>query len=127
MNILSSLLNFIGGKISDFTTRITSIEGKLNDAVVIKSYSYAYSNLAAGGALSITANNFGATTPSGYLPLAVRRATTGSNWCYITGMLADGTGSNTMLAIHNVGTVAISGTATIRVAYIRSSLINVIT
>ena len=126
MNILSSLLNFIGGKISDFTSRITSIEGKLSDAVVIKSYSYAYSNLAAGGALSITANNFGATTPSGYLPLAVRRATTGSNWCYITGMLADGTGTGTMLAIHNVGTVAISGTATIRVAYIRSSIASVL-
>lgn len=126
MNILSSLLNFIGGKISDFTSRITTIEGKLTDAVVIKSYSYAYSNLAAGGALSITANNFGATTPSGYLPLAVRRATTGSNWCYITGMLADGTGAGTMLAIHNVGTVAISGTATIRVAYIRSSIASVL-
>lgn len=126
MNILSSLLNFIGGKISDFTSRITSIEGKLTDAVVIKSYSYAYSNLAAGGALSITANNFGASTPSGYIPLAVRRATTGSNWCYITGMLADGTGTSTMLSIHNVGTVAISGTATIRVAYIRSSLADVL-
>lgn len=124
MNILSSLLNFIGGKISDFTSRITTIEGKLSDAVVIKSYSYAYSNLAAGGALSITAKNFGATTPSGYLPLAVRRATTGSNWCYITGMLADGTG--TMLSIHNVGTVAMSGTATIRVAYIRSSIASVL-
>lgn len=126
MNILSSLLNFIGNKISDFTSRLTTIEGKLTDAVVIKSYSYQYSNLAAGGALSITANNFGATTPSGYLPLAVRRATTGSNWCYITGMLADGTGTGTMLAIHNVGTVAISGTATIRVAYIRSSIASVL-
>ena len=126
MNILSSLLDFICGKISTFTSKITSIEGKLTDAVVIKSYSYAYSNLAAGGALSITANNFGATTPSGYLPLAVRRATTGSNWCYITGMLADGTGTGTMLAIHNVGTVAISGTATIRVAYIRSSIASVL-
>lgn len=126
MNILSSLLNFIGGKISDFTSRITSIEGKLTDAVVIKSYSYQYSNLAAGGALSITANNFGATTPSGYLPLAVRRATTGSNWCYITSIRADGRDTGTMLAIHNVGAVAISGTASIRVTYIRSSIASVL-
>lgn len=125
MNILSSLLDFICGKISSFTSKITDIEGKLSNAVVIKSYSYQY-QVASGGALSITANNFGATTPAGYLPLAVRRATTGSNWCYITAMLADGTGTGTMLAIHNVGTATISGTATIRVAYIRSSLADVL-
>lgn len=125
MNILSSLLNFIGSKISDFTSRITDIEGKLTEAVIVKSYTYSYQNLAAGGALSITGTNFGASTPSGYLPFAVRRATTGSNWCYITAIRVDG-GTGTMLSIHNVGASAISGAATIRVAYIRSSLIRVI-
>ena len=95
---------------------------ELSEAFIIKEYSYAYTNLAAGGVLSITGTMFHAGNPAGYTPVGVRRATSGHVSGAITAIIANA-GGNPMLNIKNTHTAAISGTATITVVYVRTRYI----
>lgn len=104
------------------TETLAIAQEELSEAFIIKEYSCAYTNLAAGGVLSITGTMFHAGNPAGYTPIGVRRATSGHVSGAITAIIASASG-NPMLNIKNTHTAAISGTATIAVVYVRTRYI----
>ena len=90
----------------------------------IVEYTHAYTNLAAGAGLYITANDFGASTPSGYRPAAVLTCNSGSAAnCSVVYFNGAATGTNNMMRIVNTSTAARSYTARITILYVMSSMV----
>ncbi|MBQ9613957.1 MAG: hypothetical protein IJV14_15440 [Lachnospiraceae bacterium] len=120
----------LANSISDLSTAISELTGSLgalNTAltglVMVKTYTYAYTNLAANGYLQVTGTMFKIATPAGYTPIAVRRVTTGNVVCEISAFLGSVTGSVTALNIKNTASSAVSGTASIEIMYVKSSYV----
>lgn len=118
---------FIVGNGSDSSSNAFAVgwDGSI-DAPVFKivEYSYAYTNLAAGAGLYITANDFGASTPSGYRPAAVLTCNSGSAAnCSVVYFNGAATGTNNMMRIVNTSTAARSYTARITILYVMSSMV----
>lgn len=86
-------------------------------------YSYAYTNLAAGAYLNVTATMFGMSTPSGYTPIGYFYAGTGSTNCCLVTINAKASGSGTAVGIRNVSSGAVSSTVGFNVLYARTALI----
>lgn len=140
MNRISSLFSFLANKIGNVTmgTSATTLTGaiaehesdlatmqsSLNTLFIAKDYSYAYTNLAAGGTLQVTGTMFNTSTPSGYTVMGIRRATSGHVSVALMAILAYGTGSSTVLNLKNTHTSAVSGTASISVIYARNAYFN---
>ena len=95
---------------------------KTTTAFKIIEYSYTYS-LAVGGAITISASDFGVSTPSGYTPLCMARVTSGHNAVCIRAFYGD-IASGAALILRHVGNLDIdSSTATIRIVYVKTSFI----
>lgn len=86
----------------------------------VKDYTYAYSNLASGAILSITGTQLGVSTPTGYTPVAVRRAWSGNDNVDVRGFNGNATGSDVVLQLRNVTTSSRSGTARVSILYLMS-------
>lgn len=96
----------------------------LTDIFKIVEYTHAYTSLAAGAGLYITANDFGASTPSGYRPAAVLTCNSGSAAnCHVVYFNGAATGENNMMRIVNVSSAARSYTARITILYVKSSMV----
>ena len=86
--------------------------------MLYKEYSYTYSNLAAGGDLAITAEEMGASVPTGYYPIAIRHFSSGARGVNVRAVLGSNTGaSSVFLALHNSASSSSSGTAIIQMVY----------
>ena len=106
---------------ANLNTEVLNIaRGDLSEAIIIKEYAYSYTNFAANSLLSITGAMFHVVTPTGYVPIGVRRVTGGHVNCVVSAILAYSTGANTVLNIRNTHTAAISGTAVISIVYART-------
>ena len=92
-------------------------------------YTYAWADsVAAGSSLSFTANDFGVSTPDGYVPVGIWRLSTGTVYCSIVVVVPGATGDDTILSIRSLGTSARSGyTAGIGILYMRSEFAELIT
>ena len=86
----------------------------------VKPYTCGYASLAAGASMTFKATDFSAQTPSGYSPVAICRATTGSDKVNIVSFDANATGNETMLHIKNNGTAAVTDVAAVEILYIRT-------
>lgn len=120
---LSNSISDLSTAISELTGSLSALNTALASLVMVKTYTCAYSNLAAGQSLSITGTMFKMATPAGYTPVAIRRATTGITWVDLTAIKGGVLGSESVLVIRNTGTAAMSGTATLEVMYIRSAYV----
>ena len=106
---------------ANLNTEVLNIaRGDLSEAIIIKEYAYSYTNFAANSLLSITGTMFHAVTPTGYIPIGVRRVVGGNVNCVVSAILAYNTGANPVLNIRNTYTAAISGTAVISIVYART-------
>lgn len=77
-------------------------------------YTASYS-IAANNALILTATDFGISTPDGYTPACLINATSGNNNVMIRGFAISGS----VLMMRNITGSAITGTATIRILYVK--------
>ena len=122
---VKALITAANNNLSSLAGQIMALNTLLADAIAVKSYSYSYS-IAANGTESVTGSNFKVATPTGYVPLGVRRATSGSARVGITGIIPDATGSSSVLTLVNTSASSVTGTATIRVLYVKSSMFKVL-
>ena len=97
----------------------------LSSLFMTKTYSYSYT-LASGSTLGIRASDFkdssnnAVSTPSGYVPLAVREYNGGIGHCPVSRVRAYSTGSEQMMVIKNTSSNEQSNTATITIIYVRT-------
>lgn len=84
-------------------------------------YTYTWDSLEARAYTSFTANDFGVSTPDGYVPIGIWRLSTGTAYCGILSVTPGATGSDAILSIQNLSTSTISGqTAGIGILYMKS-------
>lgn len=93
---------------------LTKIANSLTSLVVIKDYSYAYSNLSGSTSLTITAEQMNFSTPSGYTPVGV--LTVDSGHAAVELERVSGYLDN---KIRNVSGSTQSGTYAMRVVYVK--------
>ena len=92
---------------------------------LIKRVSYHYDyTVAANSNLSITGNDLGISTPSGYTVLAPYGFTTGNSSVVTRSVSAGQSGTNTVYALRNVSSSQQTGTAYLNMTYIRSEALN---
>ncbi|MBO7709485.1 MAG: hypothetical protein J6S83_03390 [Lachnospiraceae bacterium] len=98
------------------------VSGVLDKMVKVVDYSYTVSSLAAGAALSITANTFGVSTPAGYKPTSIAKYYVDSNFnLYFLNCRAIGT--DKLLSIKNMSNSAQTNkNITLSIEYVKSSL-----
>lgn len=108
--------------ISALNGNMDIVDANLGYLFIRKTYSYDYSNLAAGSNLSISANDFEVSTPSGYTPAGIVYYHTGNGNVYAYTVSSSATGTSSMMRIHNnAGSSAVSNTATITILYIKTT------
>ena len=95
----------------------------LGASLIIKTYTYAYSSVANGGSLNVTATNLNMSTPSGYTPIAAQQVSSGNGNVVARTWNVAATGSTVAVALRNVATTAQSGTVTFVVLYAKTSMI----
>lgn len=103
----------------------SSISTVLNGLFVYKYYTKAIDSIANNATLSLTGDDFGVSTPSGYTPFAIKRFTSGSVHLYAALVRSDGTGTSTLMNIKNVsGSTQTDKTAGIGILYIKTGIVN---
>ena len=108
--------------ISALNGNMDIVDANLGYLFVRQTYNYDYTNLAAGSNLAITANDFGASTPSGYTPVGLAYYQTGNGNVYAYQINATTTGTGNMMRIHNnASSSSVSATATITILYMRTA------
>lgn len=90
-----------------------------SDLFQTKTYSASYT---AGGnaSVTLTANDFSATTPSGYTPIAVVDFSSQNVSVTVRGIYAKATGTNTMMTLRNVSSSITTSNAYITILYAKS-------
>ena len=98
----------------------------INTLIKLVYYTYKWTtSLAADASLTITADNFGISTPSGYTPMGITRFTSGTNTCVVDRVNPRATGTIAALVIRNKSSSAQTGkTAGIGIMYVRNNFIN---
>ena len=84
----------------------------------VVAYTASYTANASSG-VTISADDFVASTPTGYAPVAVTKFTSGTADVVVRYADATSTGSSVTLAMRNVATSAKSATAGITILYVR--------
>lgn len=87
-----------------------------------KTYTYAYTDLAAGATELVTATAIRAATPSGYTPIGFVTCHSGLRYVDVIWQNAAATGTQNMIVLYNHTTTARSGTATVTVLYAKTDL-----
>lgn len=104
---------------------MTSLNDSLANLMVRKSYSYSYSDLAAGASLAITGNQLGLSRPDGYYPVGIYNLSTGSAYVALAGYnLLATTGA--ALTIVNNSSASRSGSVTFGVIYVNMSNVPIV-
>lgn len=102
--------------------KIDDINNNLNNLFQTKTYSVSYT---AGGnaSVTITADDFNASTPSGYTPIGVVEFASQSVNVTVRGIYSKATGSSTMMTLRNVTSTSSTATAYITILYAKSLFI----
>lgn len=98
---------------------------KINNTMFkYKTYTYAYSSLAAGKTVNIKASDLGISVPSGYRILGVFYFATGDTAVSVDLVAGSNTGSQTVARLRNHGTAAARGTCTIGITWVKTDFIS---
>ena len=89
-----------------------------NTAYKIVSYSHSYT-VSANGSVALTADDMGASTPSGYAPVAITLVGSGNSNVAIRYANASATGSNNMVGLKSVSSSSITASASVSILYLR--------
>ena len=103
-------------------TQLSELQSLFTDFFKVKEYTYAYS-LNSGSTLNITATNFGFSRPTGYVPIAILRATSGTLNVAVIGTNIQATGGGAAMTIYNHSNATRAYTATLTILYARSSMV----
>ncbi len=97
------------------------INSNLAELFKIVSYTAEYT-VGSGNTVWLTYNNFGISAPSGYTPIALARATTGSNVVLLQAFYGNAA-SGSILICRNISNASVTATAAVSVIYVRSGVI----
>lgn len=114
-----------GNSETDYRTgdvNITPANMGLDSLVKTVHYTYAY-NASANSVVTITANDMGVSTPTGYTPVGLMVISTGSGNCFCFTCNAGRTGNSTIMQIKNTSANAVSATAQLDILYIKSAFV----
>lgn len=97
----------------------SAIDEICTDLIQTKTYTASYT---AGGnaSISITADDFNATTPNGYTPIGISDFASQNVNVTVRGIYGRATGTSTMMALRNVSSTSINATAYVTILYIKS-------
>ena len=98
-----------------------AIANALSGSFVMKSYDASYT-CPANGAVGISANAFGMSTPAGYRPVAVYDLQTRHNQVVFRTLKVDASGSANALILVNLSGSEVSQTATLGILYAKTSM-----
>lgn len=115
-NVVNNLNTTVSGYVLDARVG-KSLNDKINGLFKVKAYSFDYSGLSGGAQKTITASDFGMASPSGFVPFAIRRITTGSTNVVIRSFDVSAGGGSLALGILNTGSSVASGTVGFQVIY----------
>lgn len=102
---------------------VTTISNLLKNLFKYVEYSFVISSLAGNTTTTITANQFGMSTPSGYKPLSVKYITTGSVNFHLSYFNPSATGTSNAMGIRNDSSNAQTGkTAKIGIVYVKTGM-----
>ena len=99
-----------------------TLNGKTTQALKVVQYTREYT-ISANSNLNISANDFGASDPSGYNPVAITHFSSGNENVYVRTVNALAQAQYQMMSLKNTTGSAISTTAYIRILYAKSSLL----
>lgn len=114
-----------GASLSSLTTVSDGGMNELNRAIQIKTFSYTYANLASASTLTVSADDFELTVPTGYTLAGIVGYGTGNNNAYAYGALPDASGN--VLAIKNTSTSSIGGTCRVVALFVKTKFFNELT
>lgn len=97
----------------------------LGSSFIRKSYSYQYT-VAASSSVSVTGANLGVSTPTGYVPIAVRDVNTNSGGVVVRGLLPHNTGSDSVVELRNVSTGEVTRTLSLSIIYAKAETVTVV-
>lgn len=90
-----------------------------SDLIQAKTYTVSYTT-GGNASISITADDFGATTPSGYSPIGITDFASQSVNVVVRGIYGKASGTNTMMSLRNLSSSSVTATAYITILYIKS-------
>ena len=99
-----------------------TLNGKTTQALKVVQYTREYT-ISANSNLNISADDFGASDPSGYNPVAITHFSSGNENVYVRTVNALAQAQYQMMSLKNTTGSAISTTAYIRILYAKSSLL----
>lgn len=111
----------ITGAIKEHETDISTLNGKTTTAFKILPYNKAYT-INANSALTLSANDFDVSAPTGYTPVGIVQFTSGNGDVYVRAVNAAATGTSGMLYLKNISSSSISVTAYMQILYVKTSL-----
>lgn len=107
---------------AEIDTLLNTLSNKTTQSLKIVQYTREYT-ISANGNLNISANDFGASDPSGYNPVAITHFSSGNENVYVRTVNALAQTQYQMMSLKNTTGSAISTTAYIRILYAKSSLL----
>ena len=114
---LTTASKLLTGAINELDTDITNMSGAFGWKEYVANYT-----INASSHLIMTANDFGASTPTGYKPISFASVTTGNNNVVIRAFMSQATGTDTMLVLRNLSTSSQTANATVRIDYCKNVL-----
>ena len=90
-----------------------------SDLIQTKTYTASYT-VGGNASASITADDFGVTTPVGYTPIGISDFASQNVNVPVRGIYGRATGTSTMMALRNIVSTSVTATAYITILYIKS-------
>ncbi len=86
------------------------------DLVKTKTYTTTYT-VGANTSISLTANDFNVSTPSGYIPIGISNFSSQNVNVVIRGVYGQSTGTSVLMSIRNISSSSVTATAYITILY----------
>ena len=94
-----------------------SVNDRITSLLKSKDYRFDYTGLASGASKTISATDFGLSSPTGYVPFGVKQLSTGSVNVVIRSFSTTAGGSNMAVSIYNAGATTAAGTVVFVLTY----------
>lgn len=115
--------SLVGGTTTASNTRADAASAAtLSEIMKVSTYTCTYM---VGGGLqaALTANDFQASTPSGYTPIAIQRIAAGNANMLIRAYNAKATGTSAIINLYNNSSVNVTATATVDIVYVKTEVL----
>jgi len=98
----------------------------INNVMLVKTYSFSHT-INADSVKNITGDDFGISSPSGYVPLCARRFASGNNYVFVTLLNIATSGTSAVMQLRNTSSESVDCSTVVSIVYIRSDFIKNVT